>query len=293
MGAIQHSSVQHNWPPERLQMQFHWQTWEADSREGVGNSWRWGVEQQETFDTNGNLAAAWLRSPSFTLQREAQWPSVSGDHQPSPAGSLLHLPFLSRPQNTSRYRTAGHSGSTASDRWQTRSERQWERLTELPPAAPGHTGLSGNSGTEEQFGICFVPEQLQGAFQGTLSWLKAWVNQNGKAWLGWLEAAALPRVWQGRAHKCISIITRNVLPFLCCASSVHLPRALHPSSALETPSHLLQGPGNHLTKPLRNSSLPLIFLPLFSLIAHCQPRFWGMPELRTLGAPGSCTHRQF
>lgn len=45
-----------------------------------------------------------------------------------------------------------------------------------------------------------------------------------------------------------------------------LPLLCQPSaSAQGSPSsHLLQGPENHLTKPLRNSSLPLIVLSLFS-----------------------------
>lgn len=37
----------------KLHVQLHWQIWEAgDFREGVMNSWRWGVEQQENFNTS-------------------------------------------------------------------------------------------------------------------------------------------------------------------------------------------------------------------------------------------------
>lgn len=71
--------------------------------------------------------------------------------------------------------------------------------------------LSRTVGPEEHFAISTAPEQLQELPKAPSP--KACSCQDGKAGLGRLEEAALTRVYQGRAEKCISTITRNILPF--------------------------------------------------------------------------------
>lgn len=170
-----------------------------------GNSWRWGVEQRETFDTSW-LNPEWQPDSSetalsqlYTAERGAVsvgvWLAERCLVNISPRQPLLPHSSPSSPGLRTRAGAELRDTVTAlpvtGDKLAPSDSGRGSRSS-LP--LPSGTRGSGGGSNWEQFVICFAPEQLQGAFQGTLTWLKAWANQNGKARLGWLEEAALTRV---------------------------------------------------------------------------------------------------
>lgn len=114
--------------------------------------------------------------------------------------------------------------------------------------------------------------------------LRPGVSQSGKARPGWLEEAALTRVYQGTADKCIPIITRNVPPCPCCASPVHLPG---PSALPRFSKHLPTSPGPE-TAPEHRGTPPSPHPSLFSLrsslpaLRNATAQTLGLLNLQTL-----------